>query len=631
MNTLPSAKPPNTRGMPIRTSSRSGSWLKHWSLGSKMLLAYGVAFAVIIAGVAAGFSISKRTERRALAIQVEANEDVATVQYLKESLLTLLFQNQAVSYQLANATEVERAELRNSATFQAEITALTESHKLFKQRWQVFTESDEFGEADDVENAAELDTVTEAEAKIAAAIRQEHGTAVGEYIRQADRLFLQINPDVVTLNQIALLQTELATLNQSAFITELDAFTENITLLAEATEEEQEEAAELLEQASITQIQLTLVSILLSGILGSLLMITLSRILLRPLEKMTVTTQQSIQDANFDLRVPTTNHDEVGKLAQTFNAYMQFVKQLLTRQETINQELQNTLDELHRTQAQMLQQEKMSGLGQLVAGIAHEINNPINFIYGNLTHAQRHAEDLLMLVQIYQRHYPDPVSEIEATAEEIDVEFLQKDLPKILSSMRTGSDRIREIVLSLRTFSRLDEAECKRVDIHAGLESTLILLNHRLKARPGHPGIQVVKAYATLPNVKCYAGLLNQVFMNVLSNAIDALDSMIDKQTPQERQDNPGKITVTTTLLDEEWVQIAIADNGPGIDPSVQQHIFEPFFTTKPVGKGTGMGMSISYQIVTDRHGGKLECFSTPGNGAEFIIQIPLWQNTPNA
>ena len=291
-----------------------------------------------------------------------------------------------------------------------------------------------------------------------------------------------------------------------------------------------------------------------------------------------------------------------------------------------NYDLNRTLKELHISQAHLVQSEKMSSLGQVVAGVAHEINNPVSFIHGNITHIQEYTQGLFELLNLYERHYPNPVSEIQAEAEEIDLEFIRDDLPKILSSMQMGSIRICEIILSLRNFSRLDEAEIKLVDIHKGLDNTLIILNNRLKAQPERPEIHVIKNYGTLPLVECYAGLINQVFMNILANAIDALEEKIEKQTFQERKDNPSRIVLQTSLIENKWVQIAIADNGFGIPQEMHKYIFDPFFTTKPVGKGTGMGMSISYQIVTEKHGGKLECFSTLSKGTEFVIKIPLQQ-----
>ncbi len=293
------------------------------------------------------------------------------------------------------------------------------------------------------------------------------------------------------------------------------------------------------------------------------------------------------------------------------------------------QELQETLDDLTKTQSQLVQAEKMSSLGQLVAGIAHEINNPVNFIHANLSHVKDYADNLMEMIQLYQKHYPDPEDEIQALGEEIDLEFVQQDLPKILNSMRVGTDRIRQIVLSLRNFSRLDEAEFKDVDIHEGIDSTLMILQHRLKNQPDRPNIEIVKDYGKLPLVDCYPGQFNQVVMNILANAIDALEELLVSGqwsiAKNQATDKPT-IRISTSVIDTKWVQIAIADNGTGMTQQVKQQIFNPFFTTKPIGKGTGMGMSISHQIITEKHHGKLECFSTLGQGTKFIIQIPIQQ-----
>ena len=286
-----------------------------------------------------------------------------------------------------------------------------------------------------------------------------------------------------------------------------------------------------------------------------------------------------------------------------------------------NQQLTEALTELKKTQAQLIQTEKMSSLGQLVAGVAHEINNPVNFINGNITCAKEYIQQLLELLQLYQKEYPDPPPVIQSAIAENELEFLTLDLKKLLDSMTMGSQRIRDIVLSLRNFSRLDEASMKTVDIHSGIESTLLILQNRLKPKSDHPSIEIIKEYGQLPLVECYAGQLNQVLMNIITNAIDALEDV----SVINQRDQP-QIVIRTQVINSDWVAIEIADNGPGMSPFVQQRLFDPFFTTKPVGKGTGLGMSISYQIITEKHQGHLNCISSPGAGTKFIIEIPIQQ-----
>ena len=352
------------------------------------------------------------------------------------------------------------------------------------------------------------------------------------------------------------------------------------------------------------------------------------------------------------------NDDEVSLLqaaiAQLTIAFNQ--AELYAQSQSRTQELQQALEKLKRTQTQLIQSEKMSSLGQLVAGVAHEINNPVNFIYGNITPATEYIQDLMQLLQRYQNHYPNPPADIVEEIEIIDLDFLLADLPRLLDSMKIGSDRIRQIVLSLRRFSRLDEAEVKAVDIHEGLDSTLMILQSRLKSKSDSSGIQIIKEYGDLPPIECYSGQLNQVFMNLLVNAIDALEMSKSWQNRSEELLNswndrkfddsdrtsnfPSAHSQAIQRLAELdnletptiWIRtevvatqaiVRIFDNGPGMSETVSQRIFDPFFTTKSIGKGTGLGLSISHQIVVEKHQGQLECYSVPGKGTEFTITIP--------
>ncbi|MEM9216835.1 MAG: urea ABC transporter substrate-binding protein [Cyanobacteria bacterium P01_F01_bin.150] len=288
--------------------------------------------------------------------------------------------------------------------------------------------------------------------------------------------------------------------------------------------------------------------------------------------------------------------------------------------------LESTLSDLRRTQTQLIQSEKLSSIGQLVAGVAHEINNPVTFIHGNLSCAEDYITDLLELVALYQERYPAPDPAIQSKAENIDLNFLMHDLPKVISSMQLGTDRICEIVKSLRTFSRLDEAAIKEVDIHEGLESTLTILQSRLKSQPDRVEILIERDYGNLPLVECFASQLNQVFMNLISNAIDAQEDQL-VASPPEKLPQPY-IRIQTTVPKANFVAIHIADNGTGMVDTVRDRIFDPFYTTKAPGYGTGLGLSISHQIVTEKHHGHLQCFSTIGEGTKFVITLPIQQQT---
>ncbi|MFB2835317.1 ATP-binding protein [Floridanema evergladense] len=287
-------------------------------------------------------------------------------------------------------------------------------------------------------------------------------------------------------------------------------------------------------------------------------------------------------------------------------------------------ELADALQLLKQTQAQLIQTEKMSTLGQLLAGVAHEINNPVNSISNNLPHLTQYVQGLLELLAIYDRTFNQETPEISAKKAEIEFEYLQEDLPQIMSAMLAGSERIREIALSLRNFSRMDEGKKKFADIHKGIESTLLILHHRLKAKGDRPEIQIIRKYADLPQIKCALGQLSQVFINLLGNSIDALEQRINENDPNAAAPT---IWITTEIVDDNWVRIRFADNGQGIAEANLCQLFEPFYTTKPLGKGTGLGLSISKQIITEKHGGKIECHSKIGEGAEFLIELPLSQS----
>lgn len=285
--------------------------------------------------------------------------------------------------------------------------------------------------------------------------------------------------------------------------------------------------------------------------------------------------------------------------------------------------MQTALEQLHQFQLQLVQSEKMSALGNLVAGVAHEINNPLSCIIGNVDAAEDYINDLLQTIDLYNYKYPQPDTEIEDQLEAIDLEYLRVDLPKLIKAMKDGGDRIQAISNSLRTFSRADTETKQTFNLHDGIESTLLILRHRLKANEQRPAIEVKTDYGDIPPIHCFPGPLNQVFMNILANAIDALDEANQGRSFGEIVNNPNRIVIRT-MVEGNLMKIAIADNGPGMTTDVKDRIFDNLFTTKEVGKGTGLGLAIAKQIVESTHSGKLKCHSVLGEGTEFIIEIPV-------
>ena len=355
----------------------------------------------------------------------------------------------------------------------------------------------------------------------------------------------------------------------------------------------------------------------------------LSRQIATPLQQLTEASQQ-LASGNFEIRLDASRRDELGDLASSFNSMASQLKTSFDQLENLNAaladrvgELQKTVRVLHQTQAQMVQSEKMSALGNLIAGIAHEINNPIGFLNGSIKNAKESIQDLLRHLNLYQKHYPTAAAAIQDHAEDIDLEFVTEDLPKLLNSMTGATDRIKGISTSLRTFSRADAEYKVSAKLHEGLDSTLLILKYRLQANEHRPEIEIFRDYDELPPIACFPGQLNQVFMNILANSIDALDEFSQKLSLAETQDHPHQIMIQTTVKGEQ-VEITIADNGTGMPEDVRARIFDHLFTTKGVGKGTGLGLSIAQQIIVEKHSGAIAVTSEVGKGTKFVIDLPI-------
>lgn len=401
--------------------------------------------------------------------------------------------------------------------------------------------------------------------------------------------------------EVAMMRVALMEFTNSPLTLHFDAISDELVELVNHARVEKAAIEARLEDLHQLRLYWLVGSVGLSILIAVIWTIFASQAIAQPLEEVTKVAKAVTEDGDFERQAVVKTADEVGTVAITLNQLIQYVKHLLAEQKAA-------------TAQQLLASEKMSSLGRMVAGVAHEINNPVNFIHGNLVHAHNYIDDLFQLLEAYERvlaHIPlDLQAEIQETAEELDQEFLKTDLPKLLQSMQVGADRTRQIVLSLRNFSRLDDVNPHGVDIHACLDSTLLILNNRIKK-----GVDVVKHYGKLPSIEGYSGSLYQVFMNILSNALDALEEQMERR-PQ--------ITLTTERRGGDQVAIAITDNGHGIEPENLENIFKTFFTTKPEGVGTGLGLAISHQIVVEKHQGSLTCTSEVGKQTTFTVLLPI-------
>jgi two-component system, NtrC family, sensor kinase len=566
---------------PSLASTSLHNWFSRLKVGHKITLGYAAALGLAVGGTLLGVILGELYHEPAVQQEEQSQEENLLIHQLHKSFL---------ESQVAQGSLTELA-LRSPSELKAASARLLKSSTSLKKQW---SELEEFSEEDETQR---LDVDAE---KLTEFI-QDYESLIEDYLSQVETLTKKLdNLALQSSSGIEAAQKIIADFRSQNSVQSFAKISANMDELEEDSLEEIESSEEFQEEVAEIRLVIILVSMAISVVIAALLAYFTTRAIARPLQSVTRIADETIHTANFDLQAPVTTQDEVGTLTTAVNHLIRGVKQLL--------------QERKESEARLVQTEKMSSLGQMVAGVAHEINNPVNFIHGNLTHVQHHIEDMTELVQHFQQQYPNPPAELQRVIKRIDPNYITQDLTKIVNSMTTGTERIREIVTALRNFSRLDESDFKSVDIHEGIESTLMILQSRLTS---NPAIEVAKDYAQLPSVECYPGQLNQVFMNILSNAIDAVNP----------QSEPRQIKIRTALEDD-WISIHIIDNGVGINEEVRSKIFDPFFTTKDVGKGTGLGLSISYQIITQTHGGKLSCISTPGQGSEFIIQIPIAQKS---
>lgn len=542
-----------------------------FSLRGKIIYGYALAISLSVVGTLSGLLVGNYYQQRANQARAIASQEQKLLSSLQISILERRLVKELSPYvndpeDFRQASQHVLEEVADVKTLLDQLQSLAQSSSLvdLKPRFQAYEQS------------------------------------VDRFYQKLDQVIQQIQTFTTQPEQASAAQQLIVDLAVTPEFAQYITFADELATLIETSKQQEARAEVALQQAEWLRMKIILGSILVSVVAAIALSLYTSQAIARPIESLTQTAKQVIHEADFSLRAPITTQDEVGSLAQSINQLIQWVT--------------DYTQDLKTAQTQLIQTEKMSSLGQMVAGIAHEINNPINFIYGNLNHVQEYSEALIAALKIYQQHCTALPTDLQDQLKDGELEFAIEDLPRTITSMQVGADRIRQIVLSLRNFSRLDEAEIKQVDLHEGIENTLLILNHRLKR-----DIEVRKDYQEIPLVECYPAQINQVFMNVLSNAVDALLTMPDGTFRE--------IVIATDRVAGDRVKVRIWNNGPYIPDPVKGKLFDPFFTTKPIGQGTGLGLAISYQII-QTHQGKIEVYSEPHQGAAFEIILPIgWQS----